>query len=74
MNCTTDGIEMCFLNSLYVQSNDTVYVNVSCTDVCKYDILAYWSASTPLLVDKPLVLDFEESAYAKMFVVDFSKL
>lgn len=73
VNCSTDGIEACILNGLYVQDNDTIYVNVTCTDICYYDMLAYWSASTPLVPENPLVLNFEESAYAKLFVIDFTK-
>lgn len=73
VNCLTDGIEACILNSADIVQNDTIRINVTCTEICKYDIFAYWSGSTPLVPDRPLILNFEESAYAKLFVVDFSK-
>jgi hypothetical protein len=50
-----------------------VYINITCQDLCLYDLIAYWSSSTPITPDQPIVLDFQESAYAKLFVVDFSK-
>lgn len=72
--CTELGIDTCLINSGYLNKDDTLYVDVKCTEVCLYDFVAYWSQSFPLTPDKPLVLNFEEAAYAKLFSLDVSKL
>lgn len=71
--CTELGIDTCLINSGYVIKDDTIFIDVKCPDVCLYDFVAYWSPSFPLTPDKPLVLNFEESAYAKLFLLDVSK-
>jgi hypothetical protein len=67
------GIDTCLINSAYIVPNDTIFIDVKCNDVCLYDFVAYWSPSYPLTPDKSLVLNFEESAYAKLFSLDVSK-
>lgn len=71
--CTELGIDTCLINSGYIQTDDTIYVDVKCPKVCLYDFTAYWSPSFPLTPNKPLVLNFEDSAYAKLFSLDVSK-
>jgi hypothetical protein len=58
VNCSTEGIDECSLNALFIQNNDTIYLNVSCNDTCKYDLMAYWSNSTTLTLEQPLTLNF----------------
>ena len=37
-----------------------------------FDLETYWSTTYPMHIDKPLIMDFEQDAYAKLFHLDIT--
>lgn len=72
--CQDVGINVCFLPSTYFKSEDIVFADVTCDsdETCIFTLQTYWSVAYPLYIGKPLTMDFEQNAYAKLFSIDMN--
>lgn len=72
---TVSGLDSCFLTSSnFDYKTETIQARVTCEEYCKFNISAEVSAKYKLEPDKVLQLDFENTAYSKLFSLDTSQL
>ena len=72
---TNNGLDSCFLtNKNFDYKTEQIQARVTCDERCKFVISAEISAKYKLTLDKPVELDFENTAYSKLFTIDTNDL
>ena len=72
---TNNGLDSCFLtNNNFDYKTEQIQARVTCEERCKFVISAEISAKYKLTLDKSVEMDFENTAYSKLFTIDTNDL
>ena len=75
LTCKDVGVDSCVLSSREVRDRDILIVEFTCLEEknpCDFSFKSYWSETYPVVPGKPLKIDFEHEAYAKLFSLDLT--
>ena len=61
-------------NKNFNYQTESIQAKVTCEESCKFTLSAAISGKYRLELDKPITLDFENTAYSKLFTIDTSDL
>ena len=65
---------MCLLPGTHLNTADHVLIDLTCEsdETCIFVLETYWSNGYPMHLNKPLLMDFEMDAYAKLLILDMN--